>query len=135
MNITKRIFTPLVILLFICACFTADAGAQLLDIPPRLQWDDNNGYCGEVSIQQIGLYFGMYASQYRIREIFDPTQQQDLWIENNGPVLDALHLTYEQWDYDTEDTPQFKNYLVWVKQHIHGGHPVIIALYYRGGNW
>jgi hypothetical protein len=27
----------------------------LLDIPPRLQWDHGNGYCGETALQSIGM--------------------------------------------------------------------------------
>ena len=27
----------------------------LLDIPPRLQWDNGNGYCGEAALQSIGM--------------------------------------------------------------------------------
>ena len=57
------------------AAIAAQASTQL-DIPPRHQWDNYNGYCGECSIQQIGLYYGMYVSQYRIREIIDPTHSR-----------------------------------------------------------
>lgn len=28
----------------------------LLDISPRLQWENGNGYCGETAIQCFGLY-------------------------------------------------------------------------------
>jgi hypothetical protein len=52
----------------------ARASVQL-DIPPRAQWDNNNGYCGECSIQQCALYYGTYISQYRAREIVYPTSQ------------------------------------------------------------
>jgi hypothetical protein len=105
------------------------ARGQVLDIPPRLQWDEKNGYCGECSVQQILLFFGGYASQYKIREIFDPTQRRDLWVENNGPVLKALRLTSEQWDYN-QAKPQYKAFLVWMKKHIRRGHPVIMGVYY-----
>ena len=81
------------------AAFWAHASVQL-DIPPRLQWDNNNGYCGECSIQQIALYYGTYVSQYNAREIIDPTQQQDVWVpDNSGPICDALRLNFEAWDY------------------------------------
>ena len=120
-----------------CCAFLAlavpgrDAAAQTLPIPPRLQWDDNNGYCGETSIQQIALYYGTYVSQYRAREIIDPSQRTDVLIdENNGPVLDALRLTYEYWSHSVRE-PQYKKFLLWVKQHIHSGHPVIMAVYYN----
>lgn len=39
------------------------------DIPPRLQWAANNGYCGEVSFANAGLYYGQYLSQFDIRDI------------------------------------------------------------------
>ena len=29
-------------------------------IPPRLQWNENNGYCGEMSFISAGLYYGQY---------------------------------------------------------------------------
>ena len=105
------------------------ARGQTLDIPPRLQWDERNGYCGECSVQQILLFFGGYASQYKIREIFDPTQKRDLWVENNGPVLKALRLTSEQWNYK-QARPQYQKFLVWMKKHIHRGHPVIMGVFY-----
>jgi hypothetical protein len=111
------------------------AAARQLDIPPRLQWDDNNGYCGEVSVQQAALYYGTYASQYRIREIYDPSQQRDLWVETSGPVLDALRLTRDCWAYDNESAPQFRGFMAWVKQRIDEGHPVIMAVYVAGGGW
>ena len=39
-------------MLWVCVVPAARASVQL-DIPPRAQWDNNNGYCGECSIQQI----------------------------------------------------------------------------------
>ncbi len=100
-----------------------------LDIPPRLQWDNNDGYCGECSIQQIALHFGAYISQYRAREMIDPTQQQDVWVpENSGPIFDALRLSYQAWNSSLA-TPQYQAYLVWAKAHLQQGHPVIIDVF------
>src|ERR1700722_11587714 len=39
------------------------------DIPPRLQWMANHGYCGEVALISAGLYYGQYASQYDARAL------------------------------------------------------------------
>jgi hypothetical protein len=75
------------------------AASVQLDIPPRLQWDNNHGYCGECAIQQIALFYGTYISQYRAREIIDPTQRQDVWVpENSGPIFAALRLNWEPWN-------------------------------------
>jgi hypothetical protein len=109
------------------------AASVQLDIPPRLQWDNNNGYCGECSIQQIALYYGTYISQYRVREIIDPTQHQDIWVpENSGPVLDALRLDYVTWD-SGQTAPQYQGFLVWVKSHLQQNHPVIVDVFAQDG--
>jgi hypothetical protein len=103
-----------------------------LDLPPRRQWDNNNGYCGETSIQQAALYFGTYISQYRAREIIDPTQQQDVWVpDNSGPIFAALGLSYSTWD-SNQSTPQYQAYLVWIKSHLQQGHPVIFDVFVQG---
>lgn len=39
----------------------------LLPIPPRLQWDNDGGYCGQTSIQCCSLYYGNYISQSMAR--------------------------------------------------------------------
>jgi len=93
-------------------------------------WNYNNGYCGECSIQQIALYYGTYVSQYRAREIIDPTQHQDALLpENAGPILDALRLNYVAWDSDHEATPQYQDYLVWVKSQLQQKLPVIMDVF------
>lgn len=45
-----------------------------LDMPPRLQWPNNNGYCGETSLQMAGLYYGAWISQYAARAAGGGTQ-------------------------------------------------------------
>jgi len=122
----------LAFVLFCLANLPAGASVQL-NIPPRLQWDEKNGYCGECSIQQIALYYGTYISQYNARAIIDPTQAQDVWVpDNSGPIFDALRLNYVAWN-SALATPQYSNYLVWVKSHLQQGHPVIIDVYVNGG--
>lgn len=104
----------------------------LLAIPPRQQWDENGGYCGETSIQSFALYFGTYASQFRIREFINPDQQSQLLVGVNEQIaLRALQLKYDQWNFN-RPIPQSKNYLAWVKQSIQRGAPVIGTLYIRG---
>jgi hypothetical protein len=44
----------------------------LLDISPRLQWDNGNGYCGETALQSIGILFSIF--QYS----FSRTVQREL---------------------------------------------------------
>ena len=49
-----------------CGVPTSSVGTAM---PPRIQWNANFGYCGEVSIISAGLYFGQYMSQYDARAI------------------------------------------------------------------
>jgi hypothetical protein len=36
------------------------------------QWENNNGYCGEVSLMQSGLALGQWISQFNARSIASP---------------------------------------------------------------
>jgi hypothetical protein len=129
MNRTSGLVATLV---WLAAGGVAPASVQLT-IPPRLQWDNNNGYCGECSIQQIALFYGTYISEYNVRQIIDPTQRQDVWVpDNSGPIFDALRLNYTAWN-SSLPTPQYQNYLVWAKSHLQQMHPVIIDVYVQGG--
>ena len=105
----------------------------LLDIPPRLQWQNNSGYCGACSIQQIAAYYGSYVSQYICRKIVNPSQKIEVLIGlNENKVLNALSFTYEQWNW--RKRKKWKKYLVWTKQHLYKGVPVIITAYIKGMN-
>ena len=103
-----------------------------LAISARQQWDENNGYCGETSVQSFALYFGTYASQYRVRAFINPDQQSQLLIGvNEQTPLRALHLTFEQWNSEGP-SPQWRSYLAWVKRELQQGAPVIGTLYVKG---
>ena len=106
---------------------------RILAIPARQQWDDNEGYCGETCIQLFAMYYGAYISQYQVRAMINSDQRHELVISENGDVvLNNLHLTYEQWDYDNQATPQYRAYLAWTKQQLSDGHPVIGTAYMKG---
>ena len=101
------------------------------DIPPRLQWNANYGYCGEVSMISAGLYYGQYLSQYDVRAIASPHRHQDdenaqLLLgksENAGKAASRLRLSHVA--LESEDSEAF---LAWVKKHVAQGHPVIIGV-------
>ncbi|CAF1146088.1 unnamed protein product [Adineta steineri] len=75
----------------------------LLNIPPRLQWDNDNGYCGEAALQSISLYYGAWISQKLIHDINEgeylsqPVPPND----HREPLrtLTLLHFTYNEWDW------------------------------------
>jgi len=104
------------------------AQIHVLDLPPREQWENGHGYCGETSVQTDALYYGTYVSQYQARRI---AGGEVLIGVNDGRLLRALKLKYEEWDYKNNQ-PQYRSYLVWVKKNIERGYPVIITVYVRG---
>ena len=102
------------------------------DIPPRLQWEANDGYCGEVSTISAGLYYGQYVSQYDARAIASPgvpqyeASSQLLLDANDRTAATAMHLTWEEWK---ADGPSPKKFLAWVERQVALGHPVAIGVY------
>jgi hypothetical protein len=75
------------------------------DIPPRLQWEGNQGYCGEVSFISAGLNYGQYVSQYDARAVASPGAPQNLpksQLLNDQKAAAAMHLNAVQWDTASE---------------------------------
>lgn len=107
------------------------------DLQPRLQWEHNGGYCGEVSMISAGLYYGQYLSQYDVREIASPGMKQNakgssgnysaqlLLGENAAATAAALRLAYEQMEMNSDS----EGFMAWVKNHVAQGHPVIIGVF------
>lgn len=103
-----------------------------LDIPPRYQWNENNGYCGETSMISALLYYGGYMSQYTMRDIANNhTSQSDasgqlLLGVNDYWAANAVGLQCELNNYGALSGNSF---MLWVKKHIQQLHPVIIGVY------
>ena len=119
-------------LLFIAAIiFQINTNAQvscMLNIPPRIQWPNNDGYCGENSIQMCGLYYGNYISEVTCRNVAGG----ELLINVNDTIaLAAFSFNYVEWNPNVT-TPQYMNYLDWVKQYLNNKKPVIITVYVSG---
>jgi hypothetical protein len=104
--------------------------AENLDLPVRIQWEANGGYCGETSMICAGLYYGQYMSQYDVRALVTNigSQKDQLLLGiNDDKAATKMHLDFECWDNDfQESTDQF---LEWVKQNVEKGYPVVIGLY------
>lgn len=101
------------------------------DIPPRLQWNGNHGYCGEVSLISAGLYYGQYISQYDARACVSEGAQQNkdqlLLGVNDLYAASKMHLKVIKWHPVLEkNTNQF---LTWVKKNVMKGYPVAIGIY------
>jgi hypothetical protein len=111
------------------------AASESLPIRNRTQWLENNGYCGETSLQECALYFGIYASQAWIRNVIDPTQANDLVeLEEWAKVLPALGLKAEYFPTDQIEAPQYKAFEIWAKQQLARKRPVITTCYLPFGS-
>jgi hypothetical protein len=99
------------------------------DIPPRLQWEANSGYCGEVSLISAGLYYGQYLSQYEARICAigkTPQNQGEMLLGvNDMRAATQMHLRAVEWR--TPGNPD--QFLGWVKRMVVRGHPVAIGVY------
>ncbi|HEY8902729.1 MAG TPA: hypothetical protein VIM48_03420 [Chthoniobacterales bacterium] len=102
------------------------------DIPPRLQWNANDGYCGEVSLISAGLYYGQYLSQYEARICAigkTPQDQGELLLGvNDVRAARRMHLRSVEWR--TPGTPD--QFLNWVKRFVVRGYPVAMGVYDNG---
>lgn len=110
---------------------TLFADAQSNNMPYRLQWRENLGYCGEISLITAGLYYGQYLSQYDVRALAthdgSQTGGQLLIGTNDTTTADLLHLTYEEFDTDSQQTTD--EFLTWVKQQVVAEYPTIIGIF------
>ncbi len=102
------------------------------DIPPRLQWNANAGYCGEVCFLSAGLYYGQYLSQYDARAAIGPHVRQNrteiLLGVNDQTTAAHMRLTSEEWNPSGQSRSP-RQFLAWVKRHVLRGHPVAIGVY------
>lgn len=102
------------------------------DIPPRLQWNANFGYCGETSFISAGLYYGQWASQYDVRAIASHGRPQNrqrsqlLLGVNAMRAAKLMHLDAVPWN-DASASPL--SFIGWIAQNVAAHRPVIIGVY------
>jgi hypothetical protein len=121
----KKLFT------LVTTLFLLSMNAQvssMLNIPSRIQWPNNDGYCGENSIQMCGLYYGNYISEGLCRTV---AGGELLIYVNDTVALEAFSFTYKEWNPNVS-SPQYTSYLDWVKGYLYAKQPVIIAVYVSG---
>ena len=102
-------------------------------IGPRLQWNENYGYCGEVSLISAGLYYGQYISQYDARALASPGIGQNLFSSqlllgiNDQLAAASMHLNAVEWN--TAGETSSKKFVAWLKQNVTAGYPVAIGVF------
>lgn len=97
------------------------------DVPARIQWDSNNGYCGETSLIAAGLYYGQYMSQYDVRALIGSQKDQLLVGVNDQKAAALMHLEADCWDFNEQQSTE--EFLSWVKQQANQGYPIAIGVY------
>lgn len=128
----KRVFS-LFFMVGVAAVMMSAQGVnvQKNDLPPRLQWNENGGYCGEVSLISAGLYYGQYISQYDARAIALKGAPQNtgqlLLGKNDVYAATAMHLNAVEWNTEQEESTD--DFLAWVKQNVVKGYPVAIGIF------
>jgi len=109
------------------------AMSKAIDTPPRLQWEANYGYCGEVALISAGLYYGQYVSQFDARAIASKganqsTEKSQLLLGVNDTYA-AAQMRLKAVAWKTDSKPNAVDFLAWVKGNIVSGYPVIIGVY------
>lgn len=126
---------PLPSSILICALFVpvALADEDRLDIPPRLQWNANGGYCGEVSLISAGLYYGQYCSQFTARQMASPGLSQNnpesqlLLGVNDSFAAGRMRLAAETFYFPTQVSS--REFLAWAKSRVAKRCPVMIGVF------
>ena len=104
-----------------------------IDMPPRLQWNANAGYCGETSFITAGMRYGQYTSQWTARSLASPgvpqwkASSQLLLGVNDLSAAKAMRLAATRFDSRTQRSTE--QYLRWVKGRFLRGDVVIMGVY------
>ena len=115
----------------------------ILDVPPRFMWGWGpgvSGYCGSMSIQTMGIYYGSYISQDHVRGMsggHDGTHE--ILLGRGGccaaiDIMPRLGLSVVQWKYWSEPQPQYHAFLDWATQAVDASEPVIFGVYMQTEN-
>lgn len=102
-------------------------------LPPRIQWNANDGYCGETSFVSAGLYYGQYISQYDARALASNNAKQNLSSSqlllgvNDVATAKAMHLAAVPFNNTRQSSTA--SFLTWVKSNVQAGYPVLIGVF------
>ena len=113
-----------------CKPPAAAKNSKIMRVQSRKQWPDRGGYCGALSIQSIALSYGAYISQDQIRKTLHDHEEM-IGPINMAEALKALKFNYSMWDISSPE-PQWMKYLIWMKNELRQGNPVIWFVYCHG---
>ena len=104
-----------------------------IDLPARLQWNANFGYCGETSLISAGLHFGQYTSQWTARALASPgipqyqERSQLLLGRNDRKAATSMKLAGRS--FPTSRQRSSEAFLRWAKARFLRGDVVILGVY------
>ena len=115
--------------------------SRVLNVKPRIQWDDSGGYCGSLAIQNVALGKGVWVSQAVIRnstvDAGGHTNQggkgHEILAGNIDLALKTMKLKHEGFDWKTAPVPQADAYRAFIKRNLVAGHGVAWMIMLRGG--
>jgi len=113
----------------------------MLDLPPRFMWGWSPpptavGYCGSMSLQTVGLYYGNWITQDAARGTHGGHGPKNSLLlgglhSSESHALKILHFNHTSWDSFHESTPQAEDFLQWSREAIYEKDPVIFGVYMK----
>lgn len=133
-------------------------------VTPYTQWNENNGYCGELSSIEAGMGVGQWMSQFNARQIcgsglsqsgpdgfcaahkmnanynaqflFEDPNPGDEPFDSASTCLANAHLNFTTFDYRNEPSGMagYQTFMSWVKERVTAGDTVAIGVLNRGGS-
>lgn len=97
----------------------------LVGIPGRIQYDNDNGFCGEVTLQMIMLEHGAWIPQETARRAGGG---ELLLGVNYDKAMKKLGIAYEAFTGSN-----YKAFVRWAKKKLLARVPVALVAYFRGG--
>ena len=99
---------------------------------PRVQWNANDGYCGETSFISAGMLFGQYTSQWTARRLASPGVAQ--WKASSQLLLGvndlraATQMRLAATAFDSARQRTVPEFLQWAAERFVAGDAVIIGV-------
>ena len=97
----------------------------LVGIPGRIQYDNDNGFCGEVTLQMIMLEHGAWIPQETARSAGGGELLLGI---NYDKAMRKLGIAYEEFT-----GRNYKSFVAWAKKKLLARVPVVVVAYFRGG--
>lgn len=104
---------------------TSKSTGQWTSRPGRIQYDQRNGYCGEVTLQMLMLEHGVWIPQEAARAAGGGELLPGL---NYDRAMNALGIRYEAFR-----GRGYAEFMAWAKGQLGRGRGVVTVAYFRGG--